>query len=139
MMVRHSLPASRRNAFTLLEILIVVAIIVVVAGIGGAYLFGALERGKQSTAKAQIKQLESQIESFRVQNQRAPESLQELLVPDQSSGLPYIKDPNAIIDPWGNPYQYEYSDMMGPTIWCQPPTGQVISNKPQGMQNQFGP
>ena len=49
--------AARRVAFTLMEMLVVVAIIVVLAGIGGAYLMGQLERVKVNSATAQAKVL----------------------------------------------------------------------------------
>ena len=49
--VRDRLP-GRRAAFTLLEVLVVVAIIVVLAGVGGYFLLQRYEDAKASTAKA---------------------------------------------------------------------------------------
>jgi general secretion pathway protein G len=131
MLSRRSV-ALRRSGFTLLEILIVVAIIVVVAGIGGYYLFGALERGKIDAAKAQIKVIENAVEIYRLAHTVPPQNLQILLQPDAANdGAPYFKEEKAIVDPWGNIYLYEYQDAMGPTIGFKTPNGQVITNKPQ--------
>lgn len=142
MMLRRDPWTRQRNAFTLLEILIVVAIIVVVAGIGGYYLFGALEKGKEDTAKAQMKVLENVINTYRLNNGgNPPQNLQILLAADpNNANLPYLKDPKAIIDPWGRQYQYEYNDTLDPTLWVQTPNGNTLSNRSGAQQqNQFGP
>ncbi len=46
MLQRHAINRQKRAAFTLMEMLVVVAIIVALAGIGGFFLLGALEDAK---------------------------------------------------------------------------------------------
>lgn len=139
MMLRSTRLAQRRTAFTLLEILIVVAIIVVLAGIGGYYLFGALESAKIKTAISQMRTIEQAVDAFRLANSEPPQNLQVLLMPDPANdGMPYLKDQKFITDPWGNIYQYEYTSALGPTLWCITPNQQTISNQSQ-QGNQFGP
>jgi len=132
-MMLQRLNSRRRSGFTLLEILIVVAIIVVVAGVGGVYLFGALDKGKADAAKAQMKALETAIEMYRLNNTNPPGSLELLLQADvNNGGVPYLKDSKAIIDPWGAMYIYNYDGPAGPTLSCRiPSNGMVISNQVQ--------
>jgi general secretion pathway protein G len=129
MVNRRSL-LRNRSAFTLLEILIVVAIIVVVAGIGGYYLFGSLEKGKIDAAKAQLKVIATACDEYRLSWGYPPQSLQVLLQGDpHRGGAPYFGDEKPITDPWGNIYLYEYSDAMGPTLGFKTPGGQMFTNK----------
>lgn len=124
---------ARRSAFTLLEILIVVAIIVVVAGIGGMYLFGSLEKGKIDTAKVQMTVIEKAIKEFRLNNNgRDPQSLEMLLNGDPArDGAPYFEDIKSITDPWGNIYIFEPGNALKPNLGFNTPNGQFISNQPQ--------
>lgn len=141
MMLQKSSQRRVRSAFTLLEILIVVAIIVVVAGVGGYYLFGALDRGKIDAAKSQMRIIETAIDAFRLNNGGPPTSLDILLQPDPANGdNPYLTEPKAIIDPWGNPYGFEYNDMRRVTIYFKSPNGRMISNRDGSNGNQnMGP
>src|SRR5262245_35099493 len=119
MRIRVAPPAARRAArrgFTLMEMLIVVAIIVILAGIGGAYMFGALVTARDGVAKAKIKTLEGQCELYRLNRaannllEEFPASLDVLLQPDPANGnKPYFTDPDALKDPWGNVFVYDPS------------------------------
>lgn len=110
--------ALRRVAhagFTLLEILIVLVIIGMLAGLVGPRLLGQLDRAKVTTAEAQIKMLKGALETMRLDIGRFPtadEGLQMLNAPPASPQLrqrwrgPYI-DGQVPLDPWSNPYQYD--------------------------------
>jgi len=132
--------AARRSAFTLLEILIVVAIIVVVAGIGGYYLFGALESGKIKASQAQMQIVEQALEAYRLNNSEPPQNLEVLLLADPANGnYPYLKEPKHIRDSWGNVFNYEYNDpVVGPILGFRSPSGQTFTNK-QALNDQMGP
>lgn len=122
-----------RAAFTLMEMLVVVAIIVALAGLGGYYFLGQLNESKKKTALIQVKTTLSQaVDTFHIQHSRFPQSLQELMVRD--GGAAIINNSDALIDPWGNPYQYnpnaqnpETGDLQ-PEIWTTSPDGVRISN-----------
>ena len=77
--------ASRRRGFTLMEMLIVVAIIVVVAGLGGVYLFQYLGEAKADAAAIKIKILSQQVQAYSIKRAR-PQSLDVLLVKDAIGG-----------------------------------------------------
>jgi general secretion pathway protein G len=124
----------RRAAFTLMEMLVVVAIIVVLAGIGGAYLMGQLVDAKVSAAKAQARVIAQQIEVYAVDhNGNAPPNLDVLLQKDQNGKGPYLKTVDALKDPYGNSYQYDPSGtrharisapgIVIPDVFCIIPDG----------------
>ncbi len=123
---------TRRAAFTLMEMLVVVAIIVALAAVGGVYLLGYLRSSQESTAKTQMKNLAEQCKVYYMKNNTWPQNLQVLLQPDPKNGnQPYLEDSNKIMDPWGNQYQYSppAAGKLYPRIFTtNPQTNQVIDN-----------
>jgi len=122
--------AARRSAFTLLEVLIVVAIIVVLAGVGTVYMFRALDDAKVNAAKAQASELAKACQGFQITMGRYPESLNELTSPP-GGGKPYV-EPDKLLDPWGAQYQYDPSGPnnhgLKPDVFTNGPNGEVIGN-----------
>jgi general secretion pathway protein G len=99
---------GRMKGFTLIELLIVLAILGLLAALVGPALFGNLEKGKRTTAAAQISNLESALDSYRLDIGRYPESLDGLLENDTGRDAwsgPYMRE--VPLDPWTNPYHYE--------------------------------
>lgn len=109
--------AMRRTAglgFTLLEMLVVLVIIGLLAGLVGPKLFSKVDQSKVTTAQVQVKMLRSSIESLRLDIGRYPtadEGIGLLTKPPSDAALvarwrgPYLDDALPP-DPWGNPYQY---------------------------------
>jgi general secretion pathway protein G len=88
-------PAPRRQqAFTLVEVVTVIAILAVIAGIAIPSYGEYLVRARNAQARSDIVSIDSQIARFEVANNGAmPDSL------TQMGG-------NVPLDPWGNPYEY---------------------------------
>jgi general secretion pathway protein G len=83
----------RETAFTLIEVLIAIAIVAVLATIAVPAYSEYLERGRIAQAKTDIVNIDQTVARFELSNNgRVPDSL------DQIGGAPR--------DPWGNPYQY---------------------------------
>ena len=110
-------PRTRRiGAFTLIEIMAVVLIIGLLGGIVGAVVFGQVDKARVATAKTQIKQIESALEFYRLDNARYPSTEQGLrALVQKPSGDPQPKNyrPEGYLqggvvppDPWGEQYQY---------------------------------
>ena len=102
----------RNRGFTLIEVLVVVAILAILAAIVVPQIMDRPDEAKRVAAKADIRALVQALKLYRLDNQRYPTAEQGLqaLVTKPTSGpipgnwKPYLeKLPN---DPWGNPYQY---------------------------------
>jgi general secretion pathway protein G len=124
---QHSTRAARRAAFTLLEVLIVVAIIVVLAGVSSLYVFRYLEDSKVNRCKADVQTIAKAAQAYEIQFGQLPGSLQELVQPP-SGGKPFI-EADALIDPWGKQYQYDQSGQhnngLKPDVWTTNQDGTV--------------
>jgi len=101
--------------FTLLEMLVVLVIIGMLAGLVGPRMFGRVDSSKVKTAQTQIKMLKASLETMRLDTGRFPtqeEGIDMLYTRPSQEPLrsrwqgPYL-DEAVPLDPWGNPYQYE--------------------------------
>ena len=98
--------------FTLLELLVVVAIIGLLAGYVGPKYFGQLGKAEVKAAKAQIDALGKALDQYRLDTGHYPRNNQGLnaLIVKQASepkwAGPYLQK-DVPLDPWGNPYQYK--------------------------------
>lgn len=104
--------------FTLLELLVVVAIIAMLAGYVGPKYFAQLGKSEIGVAKAQIDALEKALDQYRLDVGRYPTTEQGLQALNKQPGGeakwagPYLKKdvPN---DPWGRPYQFQMPSTKG--------------------------
>lgn len=106
---------KKHAGFTLLEMLVVMVIIGLLAGLVGPRIFGKVDTSKVQTAQTQIKMLESALNIMRLDVGQTPpqdQGLQWLVTAPQDPTLqslwkgPYIEG-SVPGDPWGNPYQYK--------------------------------
>jgi general secretion pathway protein G len=106
------------KGITLIELLVVMVIIAMFATLVGSRLFRNVEKGRQTVAKEQITQFESNLDIYRLDVGRYPsteEGLQALRV--RPSGVenwdgPYLKK-DVPMDPWGHPYIYRAPGQHG--------------------------
>lgn len=133
-MKTRTLRSKRRPAFTLIEMMVVVAIIVALAGMGIFLMMGQADKGNQAKAKADIAQLTDASRAFKLDHPEVgfPASLQDLLQKTDKGG-PYLKNAESMLDPWSRPYQYDPTGAnnqgMAPDISTQPiPGGGIICN-----------
>jgi general secretion pathway protein G len=122
----------KRNAFTLMEMLVVVAIIVALAGMGGFFFINQLNASKISTTKIQCAKWVEACEAYYIQNGTYPTDVKQLTKPSGKSGEhPAIMKPDApILDPGGNEYQIVAgSDGVPPKV-----ISQWLQSQPQAQQ-----
>jgi general secretion pathway protein G len=122
---------GRRTAFTLMEVLVVVAILVVLAGVGVPIYMRYLEESKKDVAKTSIAALSQSCQTFKVKYGRLPENLTELVTPPEGA-TPYVEQ-KMLTDPWGKEYSYQAegnnAHLGKPTISTTAPDGTHISNE----------
>ncbi len=102
----------RTSGFTLVELMVVIVIIGLLAGIVGLNLIGHIAKAKQTDAKAQIKILDSAVMQFKLDTNMYPGQLEDLVVrpADVENWMQggYLQGRVTIPrDPWG--YEYGYS------------------------------
>lgn len=124
-LLRRFAPAMRdrrsnaQAGYSLMEVLIAVAIIATLAALVAPRLFGQLDSSRQAAALTQIRMVETALDTMRLDIGRYPaeeEGLILLVAPTSDVGAnwngPYM-DGGLPRDPWGNPYEYEARDDLG--------------------------
>ncbi len=110
---------SRKSGMTLIEIMIVIAILGLLAGIIGVNVINALERARAGTALTQIKSFESGLQLYNRDCGKYPNTAQGLNVLVQNPGTcpkwkpGYLAGQTIPLDPWGNTYEYFHPGTHG--------------------------
>jgi general secretion pathway protein G len=125
---------ERTAAFTLVEVLLVLVILVIIGSIA-VTAYGPIQRRAYiNAARSQIKAFKTPLNAYQLDIGDYPSTVQGLQalrypppdLPDPSRwNGPYL-DSEVPLDPWGNPYQYEYPgryDPAQPDIWSFGPDG----------------
>ncbi|MBK5971207.1 MULTISPECIES: type II secretion system major pseudopilin GspG [Thiorhodovibrio] len=116
--IRHRRGISR--GFTLVELLVVLAILGLLAGLVGPQVMKFLGSSKTKTAKLQIEDLSATLDLYRLELGQYPGTSEGLaaLVKDPGNAPnwkgPYLKKAQVPKDPWGNEYQYRSPGEHGP-------------------------
>jgi len=111
----------RAVGFTLVELLVVLLILGLIAGLAGPQVMNYLGDSKTKAAKLQIEELSNSLDLFKLDAGRYPDTQEGLQALVQApSGLsadrwrgPYLKKKAVPKDPWGNDYQYNFPGKHG--------------------------
>jgi type II secretory pathway pseudopilin PulG len=114
-----------------MEVLVVVAILVILAGVGSVAVFHYLDEAKVKTATLGIKNVESAVMDWKMNHDDFPTDLTVLTQPEGAKKA--ALDENQLLDPWGQRYQIDpntQSKTGKPHIFSNGPpgSGQVIQN-----------
>ena len=111
--------------FTLIEILVVMAIIGMLAVMVAPNIFNQQAGARRDAALAQISALEAALDTYRLDVGQYPDSLEGLVENDSGRAAwngPYLRR-EVPLDPWGNEYVYD-SDGRGFTLVSYGPDGE---------------
>lgn len=99
--------------FTLMELLVVLAILGLLAAIATPMVLHYLDSAKLSTAKTEVSNLEASLDLYKYDVGSYPtteQGLQALISAPQGVDNwngPYVKKTTKLTDPWGHPYLYK--------------------------------
>ena len=108
-------PLRLRRGLTLIELVVVLIVIGLLAGLVAPQILGRVSDARVTTAKTQIELLGVALENYHLDNGVYPSSQQGLSalrvrpsgIPDARNWRgPYLKK-DVPIDPWGRPYMYK--------------------------------
>ncbi len=123
-MQRTHTPATGAG-FTLIEILVVMAIIGMLAVMVAPNIFNQQSGARRDAALSQISALEAALDTYRLDVGQYPDSLEGLVENDSGRAAwngPYLRR-EVPLDPWGNEYVYD-SDGRGFTLVSYGPDGE---------------
>ncbi len=113
-------PTHRQSGFTMVELLVVLAILALIATFAASNVFNILGGAKEDAAKIQIERLSSVLDLYLLDTGRYPsteEGLRALIQKPADVARwngPYVKNEASLVDPWGNPYVYSQPGPAGP-------------------------
>ncbi|MFM8274143.1 MAG: type II secretion system protein GspG [Gemmata sp.] len=135
----------RREAFTLIEVLVVVAILVILATIAAIYVPKQLNEAKKGTAVTGCVTISRAIDSYyaSVSNpgtsdeEKLPPSPESLVNPGWSTS--FLPDgERSLLDPWGKRYQFQQAAKEDGTpyivVFTHAPDGTPISQHGAGAK-----
>ena len=100
----------RKKQFTLIEMVVVIVIIAVLAGIATPIYFNHVKTARTNAAKMQVEILDQAVTTYRIDMKKLPDSLEDLVKNSTGSKkwkAPYIKGGVIPLDPWDNEYVFK--------------------------------
>jgi len=123
--MQRTLAPATAAGFTLIEILVVMAIIGMLAVMVAPNIFNQQAGAQRDAALSQISALEAALDTYRLDVGQYPDSLEGLVENDSGRAAwngPYLRR-EVPLDPWGNNYSY-YSDGLDFTLVSYGPDGE---------------
>ena len=110
---------KKQTGFSLIELMIVLVILGLIAGVVGPQAMKYLSKGKTKSARVQIENISSALDMYRLEVGNYPTTEQGLkALAETPTGVrgwngPYLKKGNVPKDPWNNAYQYSRGKIKG--------------------------
>ena len=109
--------STRPSGFTLIELIVVIALVAVLAAVVAPNLLGKASDANRKSAGIQLEKIANIVELYRLETGRYPETLEDLI--NQPQGVerwngPYVRKQSQLNDPWGNPLVIQRPGQNGP-------------------------
>ena len=118
--------AAAQAGFTLVELLLVVAILGILAGVVAFNVGGQTDKARIQATRASIGSISTALKTYEMNNSGLPQAL-EALTKDQADGMPPLLEAKALNDAWGNAFQYKRVSSYKFEIRSAGPDGQMGS------------
>lgn len=114
-----------KAGFTLVEILLVVAILGILAGVAVQKFGGYTKKANIQAARVSIGAIKGAVDRYEIDNGIYPSALKNLMTKSNENNWngPYLED-KGLKDPWGNDFGYAVQE-NGVTITSGGPDGQL--------------
>ncbi|GGW92469.1 type II secretion system major pseudopilin GspG [Alteromonas halophila] len=97
------------KGFTMIELLVVLVILGLLAGLVGPQFFGKVDSSKVRTAETQVKMLKMALQTYRLDIGQYPSKLEDLMAAPNNVKQywdgPYLQE-DVPLDPWNTAYVY---------------------------------
>ncbi|MDT8390537.1 MAG: type II secretion system major pseudopilin GspG [Lentisphaeria bacterium] len=105
----------RTRRFSLLELMIVLLILGLLAALAVPNLMKKADKAKYKTGELQVKLLSNAIKDYYLDMDEYPDTLEDLVTDtgDTKWDGPYLDPPKIPLDPWGEPFRYDFPGRHG--------------------------
>lgn len=98
--------AKNNKGFSLIELMVVIAIIAMLATAVGVSMFGALDDANVAKAQAEISSFKTALIAYKIAFKKLPSSSEGLNALVNNSKKNFLDSDTLPLDPWGNAYVY---------------------------------
>lgn len=117
--------STARQGFTLVELLLVIAILGTLAAVVMTNFTGQGEQSKITATRTSISNIGTAIQAYEVTAGRFPDSLDDMTIATEQRAALLKKE--ALIDSWGTPFQYTKKGRFEYEVRSAGPDGQIGS------------
>ena len=115
--------SASRAGFTLVELLLVVAILATLATVVAVKFGGQGEQARIAATRTSINAIKTAVETYEIRMGRYPNSIDDLT--SGTDSMPALLEKGAINDSWGNPFDFKKTGKYDFKIVSAGPDGQM--------------
>lgn len=103
----NEMAVAMRAGFTLIEILVAVAIIGILGAVAVVNVTSNIESAKITAAQESVNNLKNAVTTYYLKNKKYPTDLKDLIKEDSNGESVLEGGEGALEDPWGSEFKYE--------------------------------